>query len=226
LRAATTEFAEPGDPCGLDPDALWSQVGHALMPAPGSASPRQSTDDGGVFLEDITPGCSFTSPSRTVTEPDIVRFAGVTGDYAMIHTDEEYCRRTEFGTRVAHGLLGLSVAEGLKRRVMAYAGAGTTLAPLAVNWSFRKPIFPGDTVHVRWSIVQNRPGTGGRLGGTLVEEVRLVNQRGEAVQEGQQLQMMRSRASLAIVGHRPTVWPRRVDEDARGSSGSPSSGDR
>jgi acyl dehydratase len=150
-----------------------------------------------VFLEDLEPGRRFRSPRRTVTEADVVSFAGITGDYAMIHTDEEYCRRTEFGTRIAHGLLGLSLVEGFKRRVTRYAGSGDTMTPLGLTWSFRKPIVPGDTLEVCWVIKATYPCRTGAEGGWVVEEVQLLNQRAEVVQEGQQMQAILRRPRSA-----------------------------
>jgi acyl dehydratase len=126
-----------------------------------------------------------------------VSFAGITGDYAMIHTDEEYCRGTEFGTRIAHGLLGLSLVEGFKRRVSRYAGPGDTMTPLALTWSFRKPIVPGDTLEVSWVIEATHPCRTGAEGGWVVEEVRLLNQRADVVQEGRQIQAILRRPDSA-----------------------------
>jgi acyl dehydratase len=158
-----------------------------------SLAPVERLDGTRVFLEDLEPGRRFASPRRTVTEADVVSFAGITGDYAMIHTDEEYCRGTEYGMRIAHGLLGLSLVEGLKRRVSGYAGRGDTMIPLTLDWSFRKPIVPGDTLEVSWVIESTHPCRAGGAGGWVLEQVRLLNQRAEIVQEGQQLQAIQRR---------------------------------
>jgi acyl dehydratase len=160
-----------------------------------SLAPAEGLDGKHVYLEDLEPGHGFMSPRRTVTESDVVTFAALTGDYAMIHTDEEYCRDTEFGTRIAHGLLGLSLVEGLKRRVSRYAGLGDTMLPLALTWSFRKPIVPGDALEASWVIESTQPCRVGGEGGWVVERVRLLNQRGEVVQEGQQVQAIQRRPS-------------------------------
>ena len=175
--------ADCGIACGeLDPDA----GAQRLLAA--SLAPAERPDKIRVYFEDLAPGQRFTSPRRTVTERDVVSFAGITGDFAMLHTDEEYCRGTEFGTRIAHGLLGLSLVEGFKRRVSQYAGPGDTMTPLALTWSFRKPIVPGDTLEVSWVIEATHPCRARAGGGWVVEEVRLLNQRAEVVQEGRQMQ--------------------------------------
>jgi acyl dehydratase len=156
-------------------------------------APVEQLDGMRVYLEDLKPGERFASPRRTVTEADVVSFAGITGDYAMIHTDEEYCRGAGFGTRIAHGLLGLSLVEGLKRRVSRYAGLGDTMMPLMLAWSFRKPIVPGDTLEVSWVIEATQPCRTGGEGGWVVEQVQLLNQRAEVVQEGRQMQAIQRR---------------------------------
>jgi acyl dehydratase len=69
-----------------------------------------------LYFEDFQVGQRFTTPARTVTEADIVHFAGVSGDYNPIHTDAEFTRSTPFGARIAHGLLVLSMLTGLRQR--------------------------------------------------------------------------------------------------------------
>ena len=71
-----------------------------------------------VFFEDLTVGQEFTSPGRTVTESDIVIFAGLSGDYNVLHTDAEHMKTSIFGERIAHGLLGVSIQQGLLSRDM------------------------------------------------------------------------------------------------------------
>ena len=69
-----------------------------------------------VFFEELSVGQEFTSPGRTVTEADIVIFAGLSGDYNVLHTDAEHMKSSIFGERIAHGLLGLSIQQGLASR--------------------------------------------------------------------------------------------------------------
>jgi len=132
------------------------------------------------------------SPGRTITEADLGAFAGLTGDYSQVHTDEEFCKKTEFGTRIAHGLLGLSIAQGLSWRTNYTQGTG--VASLAWNkWTFKGPIFIGDTVRVRWHLTDKRESRSKPGMGIITELVELVNQRGEVVQHGEHVTMIRKR---------------------------------
>jgi len=146
----------------------------------------------GLWYEDFEPGVERLSPGRTITETDLVAFSGLTGDFSQVHTDEDFCSRTEFGTRIAHGLLGLSIAQGLSWRTNYTQGTG--VASLGWNkWNFKKPIFIGDTVRARWSLLEKRPSSSKPGMGIIVEWVELVNQRGEVVQSGEHIIMIRRR---------------------------------
>lgn len=136
----------------------------------------------GKYFEEFEIGMNFFSPGRTITESDIVSFAGLSGDYTQIHTDVEFSKNTPFGERVAHGLLGLAIASGLA--VRSGVLEGTVLAFREIeNWKFIKPIFIGDTVHVGQEIVDLKALP--RLGGGLVDiELRLFNQKDEVVMKG------------------------------------------
>ncbi|MBI4241201.1 MAG: acyl dehydratase, partial [Candidatus Rokubacteria bacterium] len=65
------------------------------------------------YFEEIQVGEEYLSPGRTVTEADIVIFAGLSGDYNVLHTDAEFMKSSIFGERIAHGLLGLGIQSGL-----------------------------------------------------------------------------------------------------------------
>jgi acyl dehydratase len=135
----------------------------------------------GVFFEDLRIGQEFTSPGRTVTEADIVIFAGLSGDYNVLHTDAEHMKASIFGERIAHGLLGLGIQQGLAARGEPAAAHGVLSA---LKWKFKGPIKIGDTVHVLSRIAGKRDGPDAGRGLVTVER-RLVNQRGEVVQEGE-----------------------------------------
>ena len=136
----------------------------------------------GLYFEEFNVGDEITSPGRTITEADIVAFAALTGDWNQIHTDAEYARQTPFGERIAHGLLGLSVASGLAVRLGFMEE--TVIAFMKVGeWQFRAPIRIGDTIRVRATVEETRPMR--RLGGGYVTfRVALLNQRDETVQRG------------------------------------------
>ena len=101
-----------------------------------------------MYFEDFEVGQRFVTAGRTVTEADVVNFAGVSGDYNPIHTDAEFAKSTPFGQRIAHGLLVLSMLTGLRQRTGATDG--TLIAWLEIrNYKFLKPVLIGDTVRGR-----------------------------------------------------------------------------
>ena len=101
----------------------------------------------GMYFEEFSVGQKITSVGRTVTEGDIMTFAGLTGDYNQIHTDAHFAAGTQFGQRIAHGLLGLSIAVGLLMRTGVLEGTVLAFREI-VEWKFIKPVFIGDTIHV------------------------------------------------------------------------------
>src|SRR5215831_4707119 len=104
-----------------------------------------------LFFDDVEVGQNWLSLGRTITEADIVNFAGLSGDFNPIHIDHEFARTTPFRRPIAHGLLVFSLASGLG----LYAPPMRTLALLAVrDWQFREPIFVGDTIHVRSALLE------------------------------------------------------------------------
>jgi len=136
----------------------------------------------GKYFDEFEVGMNFVSPGRTVTESDIVNFAGLSGDYTQIHTDVEFSKSTPVGQRVAHGLLGLSIASGLAVRTGVLEG--TVIAFREINeWKFIKPIFIGDTVRVSLSVLETKELR--RIGGGAVNiELRLLNQNDDTVMKG------------------------------------------
>ncbi len=133
-----------------------------------------------LTIQDLAPDDEWESPARTVTEADIAAFAGLSGDFNPLHVDHEFARRGPFGGPVAHGLLGLAIQSGL----VSHAPRVRTLAFLQIQeWTFHKPIAPGDTVHVRSRVVSVEPGARGRRG-VVTWHRQLVNQHGAVVQEG------------------------------------------
>jgi acyl dehydratase len=139
-------------------------------------------DQRGMYFEEFEVGQRVVSAGRTVTEADVVGFAGLSGDFTAIHTDAEYARQTVFGQRVAHGLLGLAIASGLMVRTGFIEG--TVIAFREINnWKFSQPIFIGDTVHVVVEVVECKPLP--RLGGgSLALILDLKNQDDKSVMKG------------------------------------------
>ncbi|HSQ16150.1 MAG TPA: MaoC/PaaZ C-terminal domain-containing protein [Anaerolineales bacterium] len=136
----------------------------------------------GLYFEQFEPGLRVVTAARTITEGDIVTFAGLSGDYNQIHTDVEFSKSTPFGQRVAHGLLVLSIASGLAMRSGVLEG--TVIAFREINnWKFSSPVFIGDTIHVELVVVETKalPRLGG---GAVVIELAVKNQRHETTMKG------------------------------------------
>lgn len=136
----------------------------------------------GLYYEDFHIGQQFTSPGRTITETDVVNFAGISGDYNPLHTDECYAQNTVFKRRIAHGVLGVSIVTGLTARMGIFEG--TVIGLLEIEkWKFLKPIYLGDTVRVEMAIVEKIERSK-KDRGLVVRQIRLTNQNNEIVQEG------------------------------------------
>ena len=144
----------------------------------------------GHYFEEFAVGYTIATPGRTITEADVVSFAALSGDWNQLHTDAEYASGTPFGARIAHGLLGLSVASGLGARLGFIDG--TAEAFLKLEWKFRKPIYMGDTIHLRGEVTRTR-AVRSMGGGIVVFDMKLLNQHGEAAQEGQWTVAVRGR---------------------------------
>lgn len=135
----------------------------------------------GLSFDDLCVGEAYRSPGRTVTEADIVIFAGLSGDYNVLHTDAEHMKSSLFGERIAHGLLVLSIQQGLLERGMP-ARARESL--VGIKWKFKGPVKIGDTLHVRARITAKRDSDKSDWGLITIERD-VVNQLGEVVQSGE-----------------------------------------
>lgn len=136
----------------------------------------------GLYFEEFQVGQHLTSPGRTVTESDVVTFAGLSGDFNQIHTDAEYSKNTPFQARVAHGLLGLSIASGLALRTGVLEGTVMAFREIS-DWKFVKPVYIGDTIHVEMNITETKalPRVGG---GAVNIAMDVKNQSDETVMKG------------------------------------------
>jgi acyl dehydratase len=135
-----------------------------------------------LHFDDIAPGDEFVSVGRTVTEADIMAFAGVSGDFNLLHTNDPWARaNTPFKGRVAHGLLVLSMSSGLPTpgfddlKVLAY---------LNVERRMAGPTYPGDTIHAVHRVEQVRPSASRPEAGVITVVVEVRNERDEVVQMG------------------------------------------
>lgn len=143
-----------------------------------------------TYYEDYAVGDEFLTPARTVTEADVVGFAGLTGDYNRLHTDAEYMRQSPFGERIAHGLLGLAIANGLKYRTDMDSDG--VIAFLGLSWQFTAPIKIGDTIRATLRVASMRE-TSKPDRGIVAYAVTVLNQRDETVQQGELTMLLKRR---------------------------------
>jgi len=136
----------------------------------------------GLYFEEYEVGMSIRTEGRTITEADVVNFAGISGDYNPLHVDAIYAADQGFGARVAHGALVFSIATGLMYRTRILEG--TVLAFRSIDeWKFSAPVMFGDTVYCDLSVTEAREAK--KLGGGMVSiGVKVVNQEGKTVQKG------------------------------------------
>lgn len=151
-----------------------------------------------MFFEDFSVGQTFTSQGRTITETDVVLFAGWSWDANPPHTDAESMRESRFGERIAHGMLGLSVAMGLASRLGIFEDSSIALLGVE-GWRFHAPILIGDTVTVTVEITGTRRTSAGDAG-ILSRRFTLTNQDGAVVQSGDIGLMVRTRPSTPPPG--------------------------
>ena len=130
---------------------------------------------------DMDVGDHYATSGVTVTEAHVVGFAGLTGDLFDVHMDDQFAREAGFPGRIAHGLLGLAMADGLKTRCAVRLKG---LATLSWNWSFRAPLLPGDRIHAELSVIAKRQ-TRREDRGIVTLGMKVLNQRNETVQDGE-----------------------------------------
>jgi 3-hydroxybutyryl-CoA dehydratase len=143
---------------------------------------------GEYWFEDLQPGDHYETGRLVVTEAHIVNFAGLSGDFFDIHMDDEFARSQGFPARVAHGLLGLALTDGLKNRSAVRIMA---IASLGWNWRFRGPIFAGDRIGAKVRIAEARLSSKGQ--GILTLAFEVTKQDGSVVQEGETTLLTRRR---------------------------------
>ncbi len=144
-----------------------------------------------LFYEDLNIGDQDQSTGRTITETDVVSFAGLSGDFNNMHIDEEFAKKTVFGTRVAHGLCVLSIASGLwftMQRLDTIAFMGLE------DWRFSKAVKFGDTIRITRNLVEKREHKRPNMG-FLIFEVKVHNQADEVVQEGKWVILVQRKGS-------------------------------
>jgi len=143
-----------------------------------------------LYFEDFTVGQKFVTKARTITEADIVNFAGMSWDHNQLHTDAEYAASTLYGKRIAHGLLGVIAHAGLSYELTEES----LLALLELTWQFKAPIYIGDTIHVEQTVKNLRESRSADRG-ILTFEKAVINQKDEVVQTGTTTILLAKRAT-------------------------------
>jgi len=147
----------------------------------------------GKYFQDFQVGQEIVSARRTITDADIVNFAGLTWDTNPMHTDAEYGKTTMFGERIAHGMLGLSYAIGLIWQLGVLEG--TVIAFRELEMKFKGPLKIGDTMRVVAQVKETKPIRG--AGGIVIIELRVLNQRDETLYQGNMTVLVKSRDASA-----------------------------
>jgi acyl dehydratase len=167
----------------------WKEI--AAPPPAAAPTPMDAR-----FLEDLHPGDSFAGPARTITETDVVAFAGLSGDFNPIHTDVEFAKNTPYGQRVVYGLLILSMMTGLLDRTGLFSGSAIAMLGIR-DWQFLAPVFIGDTVRFRLTITDVRRTSRGDRG-VVGRYFEVLNQQDTVVQAGHIDVMVRARQTVAV----------------------------
>lgn len=144
------------------------------------------------YLEELEVGQTWTTEARTITETDLVMFATWSGDMHPLHSDEEFARTTQFGSRIFHGPGALAVAVGLEMRLGWKMGSA--IAFLGINnWTMHVPVLIGDTLHVREEVTAIKPSRSKPDRGVVTTKVQIINQNGIVCQEGDWLVLLSRR---------------------------------
>ncbi len=142
----------------------------------------------GMYYEDFTEADVIVTAGRTVTESDVVAFAGISGDFNPLHTDDEFMKNSQFGGRIAHGLLVVSIATGLINQLGVFEG--TNLALLNMNIKYTGVVQFGDTIHLELKTKEKKE-TSKPNKGIITYEANVLNQRDETVVEMEWVLMMK-----------------------------------
>jgi acyl dehydratase len=156
-----------------------------------------------TYLEDLREGSEYLSAARTIRKQDIMAFAGLSGDFSPLHTDDEWVRKnTPFSSRIAHGALVFSISQGLRTPVIDDIAV---LAFLGFERTLVGPVYPGDTITARWTVSQVRRSRSSPDRGIACLQVAVVNQDGTIVQRGSDTYLAAARP--AGTGQNLDDWP-------------------
>jgi len=147
------------------------------------------------YLEDYEIGERLASAGRTITEADIVNFAGLSGDFNQLHIDEEWVREnTPFHGRIAHGMLIAAVSSGIRTRGLDDL---EVIAFLEMSRQMKAPVYPDDTIRCEYVVVERRESASRPEAGVLTLDLEVLNQRDEVVQTGREVLLV-ARTPVAV----------------------------
>ncbi|GIK39059.1 MAG: dehydratase [Anaerolineae bacterium] len=142
----------------------------------------------GLSFDQFEIGAKYISAARTVTEADVVAFAGLSGDFNPLHTNAEFCKETPFGERIAHGMLIVSMATGMANWTGIFEG--TTLALLEQVIRYKGAVKFGDTIHLEQEVLEKKESSKPDRG-VVIFASRVRNQRDEVVIDGEWTLLMK-----------------------------------
>ena len=144
----------------------------------------------GSFFSEFEVGQEYVSIGRTITEADVVAFAGLSGDFNPLHTDATFAAKTPFGQRIAHGMLSASISTGLAQTLGIFEG--TTLALMAQTFEYKGPVFFGETIRLQLTVEKTTPSSKGGKGVVLFRS-EILNQNDSVVITGHWTVLFRDR---------------------------------
>ena len=145
----------------------------------------------GTYFSDFEVGHAYETGRRTITETDVVMFAGLSGDYNPLHTDQVFAEKTPFKQRIAHGMLSASISTGLAQTLGIFEG--TTIALMEQVFRFKAPVFFGDTIFLRLTVSDTKASSKGGKG-VVTFKSEVIKQDDTVVVEGQWVVMFRDRS--------------------------------
>jgi len=145
----------------------------------------------GLTYDEFEMGAVFPSQARTVTEADVVSFAGLSGDFNPLHTDEEFAKAMPAGTRIAHGVLILAMATGMANWMGIFEG--TTIALMEQVTRYKGAVKFGDTIHLEMEVIEKKT-TSKPDRGVVKFAVRVKNQSDAVVVEGEWTLLMKTKS--------------------------------
>ena len=146
----------------------------------------------GRYYEDFNVDDVIVTARRTVTEADVMAFAGISGDFNPLHTDEDFMKNSQFGGRIAHGLLSVAIGTGLINQLGVFEG--TNLALLNMDIKFTGIVQFGDTIHLELKTLDKKE-TSKPNKGIITYEANVKNQKDENVVEMKWVLMMKRKLS-------------------------------